>query len=118
MANSPDREALIAELAASRAALTGYTTALRADVALGAKLKRSFQANRTVWLGGAAVLGLLLSKVSSTRRKVVIHAPVAEAAKAGLVLSALKFGLNFAKPALFGWMKDRWLSRSAKHPAA
>ena len=47
MAKPPDRKALIAELAASRAALTGYTTALRDDVALGAKIQRSFHANRT-----------------------------------------------------------------------
>lgn len=118
MANPPDRKALIAELAASRAALTGYATALRDDVALGAKLKRSFHANRTAWFSGAAVVGLLLSRLTGRRTKVVIHSPVAEAGKTGLVLSALKFGLNFAKPALVGWITDRWLSRSPKHPAA
>lgn len=118
MANSSDHQALIAELAASRAALTGYTTAVRHDLDLGAKLKRSFKANQTAWLGGAAVLGLLLSKVPSTRRKVIIHAPpAAEAGKLALALTALKFALNFAKPALFDWVKDRWQSRSDKRPA-
>ncbi len=121
MAKPPDRKELIAELAAARAALTAYATAVRHDLDLGARLKRSFQTNRTAWLGGAAVLGLLLSKVPSTRRKVVIHAPSAEAGKAGkagLLLLALKFGLNFAKPALLVWVKDRWLGRSAKRSEA
>lgn len=119
MADTTDRKALIAELAASRAALTGYTAAVRHDLALGARLKRSFHANRTAWCGGAAVFGLLLSKLPSARRKVVIHAPpAAEAGKAALALTALKFALNFTKPALFGWVKDRWLARSAKRSAA
>ena len=118
MAKPPDRKALIAELAASRAALTGYTTALRDDVALGAKIKRSFHANRTAWLGGAAVLGLLLSRLPGSRRKVAIHAPAAEAGKAAFALTALKFGLDFAKPALLRWFKDRWLSRSGARPTA
>lgn len=118
MANPPDRKALIAELAASRAALTGYTTALRHDVAFGAKLKRSFHANRTAWLGGAAVFGLLLSRLPGSRRKVVIHAPAAGAGKAAFALTALKVGLDFAKPALLRWLKDRWLSRSGARPAA
>ena len=118
MANPPDRKALIAELAASRAALAGFATALREDVAVGAKLQRSFHANRTVLISGAAVLGLLLSRLPGRRTKVVIQSPAAQAGKAGLVLSALKFGLNFAKPALVGWITDRWLSRSGPRPTA
>ena len=118
MANPPDRKALIAELAASRDALTAYTTAIRHDLDFGAKLNRSFRGNQTAWLGGAALLGLLLSKVLPNRRKVVSHTPVAEAGKAALLLTVLKFGLNFAKPALFEWMKERWLNRSAKRSAA
>lgn len=118
MANSPDREELIAELAASRAALTGYTAALRHDFDFGAKLKRSFRAYPAVWLGGAALLGLLLSRLGSARRKLVARGPAirpetaAKAGKAAFALTALKFGLDFAKPALLRWVKDRYLSRS------
>ncbi|MEO6740890.1 MAG: hypothetical protein ABIP20_11595 [Chthoniobacteraceae bacterium] len=118
MANPPDHKALIAELAASRDSLTAYTTAIRHDLDFGAKVTRSFHGNQTAWLGGAALLGLLLSKLLPARRKVVIPTPVAEVGKAAFALTALKFALNFAKPALFGWMRDRWLNRAAKRSAA
>lgn len=118
MAHSPDRKELIAELAASRAALTGYTTALRHDFDFGAKLKRSIRAYPAVWFGGAALLGLLLSRLGSARGKVVTRGPAirpetaAKAGKAAIALTVLKFGLDFAKPALLRWVTDRYLSRS------
>lgn len=118
MANSPDHKALIAELAASRDAITAYTTAIRHELDFGAKVNRSFRGNQTAWLGGAALLGLLLSKLLPSRRKVVSPTPVADVGKAAFALTALKFALNFAKPALFGWVKDRWQSRSDKRSAA
>lgn len=109
MANPPDRKDLIAELAA---------TALRHDLDFGAKLKRSFRANAVAWFGGAAVLGLLLSKLPPARRKVVIHGPAlrseptAKAGKAAFALTALKFAFDFVKPALLRWVNARYLSRS------
>ena len=120
MANLPDRKELIAELAASRAALSGYSTALRHDFDFGAKLKRNFRVHPAAWIGGAALLGLLLSKLLPARRKVVIHGPAmgsqpaANAGKAAIALTALKFALDFAKPALLRWLTDRYVSRPGK----
>ena len=105
MAKPTDRKELIGELAASRAALTRCTTALRHDLDFGAKLKRGFHDNLGAWLGGAAVLGLFISRLPFGRRKVVGRGPAirpetaAKAGTAAFALTALKFALVFAKPA-------------------
>jgi len=118
MAKPPDRKELIAELAASRAAFTGYTTALRHDFDLGSKLKRSFRGHPAAWIGGAALLGLLLSKLPPTCRKIGVRGPALHsqpaknAGKAAFALTALKFTLDFAKPALLRWVTDRYMGRS------
>ena len=56
MADPTDKKILIAELAAARNELGGYTTALRHDLDFSAKLKRDVWTHPTVWFGGAAVL--------------------------------------------------------------
>ena len=118
MANATDKETLIDELAVARGELGGYTAALRHDLDIGARLKRAFRAHPAMWFGGAALLGLLLSRAIPRREKVVIKRPVfraketAAAGKAAFALTALKFGLDFAKPVLLGWFKDRYFSRS------
>ena len=116
MADSTDKKILTAELAAARSELVGYTTALRHDLDFGARLKRGVRTHPGVWFSGAALLGLLLSRVSPARRKVVVKRPAfrspetATAGKAAFALTALKFALDFAKPALLRWFKDRYLS--------
>ena len=118
MANSTDKETLIAELAVARGELGGYTAALRHDLDLGARLKRAFRAHPATWFGGAALLGLLLSKALPRWRKEDIKRPAfrekktAAAGKAAFALTALKFGLDFAKPVLLRWFKDHYLGRS------
>ena len=118
MANATDKETLIDELAVARGELGGYTAALRHDLDIGARLKRTFRSHPATWFGGAALLGLLLSKALPRRGKVVIKRPAfssketAAAGKAAFALTALKFGLDFAKPVLLRWFRDRYLSRS------
>ena len=115
MATTDDREELKTELAASRSAMRVYATALRRDLDFGAKLKRSVRDNPTTWFAGAGLLGLLLSKIPPTRRKVVVKGPKLrsdapkEAGKAAIALTILKFALDFAKPALLRWFKQRYL---------
>ena len=119
MADPTDKNILIAELAAARNELGGYTTALRHDLDFSAKLKRGVRMHPAVWFGGAALFGLLLSRISPTRRKP--SAPTsffrsqktAQAGKAAFALTALKFGLDFAKPVLLRWLKDRYLGGNA-----
>ena len=124
MATPADREKLKRELASSREAMTAYVTALGHDLDFGAKLKRGVQRNPWAWYAAAGILGLLLSKIPPLRRTVVVKGPrrksdaPKEAGKAAIVVSLLKFALDFAKPALVRWLRDRYLGKRAGSPAA
>ena len=113
MADTIHQKELTAELAAARSQMSGYVTALRQDLNVGARVKRGVAQNPAVWFGGAVVLGLLLSRISPGSRKVVVKSPAVhkkgaqDAGRAAFVLGALKFGLDFAKPALVAWVKSR-----------
>jgi len=119
MADSSDRKTLGAELDAARGAITGHAAAVRRDWNLSARLKTSVTNNRLAWVAGAAVVGLLLSKIPPLRRKVVVEVPhfaigkVEKRGKRGLLASVLKVGLALAKPALGLWAKERWFSNRA-----
>lgn len=103
--------------------MTIYMAALGHDLDFAAKLKRGVRGNPWAWYAAAGILGLLLSKIPPLRRTVVVKGPrrrseaPREAGKAAIVLSVLKFVLDFAKPALVRWLKDRYLGRRAASPA-
>lgn len=116
MAETTDQQTLAAELASARARMTGYASAIRRDLDVGARLKNSVAKNSAAWYAGAAVLGLLLSKIPPMRRKVVAGTPAfipsqtRKAGKLAMLLGVLKFAADFAKPALLFWSKRRFLS--------
>ncbi len=102
-----------------------YVSALRNDLDFGAKLKRGVRDNPWGWYAGAGIVGLLLSRIPSKRRKKVVikgpqmHSDVPkEAGKAAILVTVLKFALDFAKPTLMRWLRDRYLGsgRSPRTP--
>lgn len=123
MADSTDKKILIAELAVARGELAGYTAALRHDLDFGARLKRGVRIHPAAWFSGAALLGLMLSRISLGRGKAAVKRSAfrsektTPAGKAAFALTALKFGLDFAKPALLRWLKDRYLGGQANGKA-
>lgn len=124
MAETTDKQNLAAELANARARMMGYTAAIRRDLDVGARLKSSVAKNTAAWFAGAAVLGLLLSKIPPLRRKVIVEvpsfrsAPVQKAGKMAAFFGILKFAADFAKPAIVLWAKRRFVSErpSPKSP--
>lgn len=110
-----DQQKLKTDLASSREAMTANVTALRHDLDFGAKLKRGVRSNPLVWYAGAGLLGLLLAKIPPFHRKVVVKGPKRrseapeEAGKMAMALTVLKFALDFAKPALLRWFKERYM---------
>ncbi len=123
MAEPTDRKELIAELDAARSALAGYGRAIRHDLDFGHILKRSFRRHAPVWFGGAAIVGLLLSRLPARRQKVVMKTPLfggaKKAEKAGVIalaLPVLKFALDFAKPAMLRWFKSRYFDAPVPGP--
>ncbi len=123
MADSIHQKEIAAELAATRNQISGYVTALQRDLDFGSRLKRGVIRNPAAWFGGAAVLGLLLSRIPASRQKVILrgssvrYSEAQKAGRAGLVLSALKIGLDFAKPALLSWAKSRIFNGASARPS-
>lgn len=118
MAGHSERQALIAELDSARSQAAAYVTALRRDLSIGARLRESASRQPAPWFAGAAVLGLLLSQLPRSRRKVVVKGPAlrndqaATAGKAAFGLAVLKFALDFAKPAIMTWVKAKVFNRA------
>ena len=116
MADPIDKTKLTYELAAARAKMSGYAGALRHDLDIGARLKTGVTRNPVAWFAGAVVVGLVLSRIPTGHRKVVVKGPsfrnkdVEKAGKAATALAVLKFGLDFAKPAIVAWAKRRYFS--------
>lgn len=115
MAQDDDKAELIAQLAQARAAISGNAVALRHDLDFPTRAKKAFKRSPIPWLGGAALLGLLVARLPKRTKKVVTVSPkskaepiVEEAGKVGLVLGILKIAFNFARPALIRWATQRF----------
>src|ERR1043166_6563704 len=122
MAETTDKQELAAELARARGKRTGYATAIRRDLDVGARLKSSVIRNPCAWYAGAAVVGLLLSKIPTLRRKVVVAPRISfpgrpKTGKLAMVFGLLKFAADFAKPAFLFWLKRRSGSERPKPKA-
>ncbi len=107
MAGETDKAALVAEIAAARARLTETGDSLRvacegvrAKLDVPARAKKSFAQHKPAWLGGAALVGLLLSKIPARSKTVLIErgAGLAAPSKLAMLWSAAKFVGAVAKP--------------------
>jgi hypothetical protein len=103
----PDKAALLAEIAAARARLVETGEGLRAafeDVRhkldVPTRAKESFQENKPAWIGGAALVGLLLSKIPARKKTVLVERGLGLAAggKLAMLWGAAKFAATLAKP--------------------
>ena len=126
MAQDPDKIALITELSAARIRLGDNAQALRRDFAFAERAKLAFKRGPAPWLGGAAVLGLIVAQLPRRTKKVVqpkfnLHKEktAEKAGKAGLMLAAIKIGFDFARPILLKWLTQRFVGagRVAPPPA-
>ena len=97
-----DKLAIVAELAAARARLSATGDALRHSLDVPARAKESFKQHRPAWLGGAAIIGFVLSKLPSRKKTVFVERATGKvlgaAGKLGAIFSAAKFAFALAKP--------------------
>lgn len=119
---NPDTEkaALIAEIEAARARVASSGADLREE---GEKLRKrfdipgrtreSFEKNRPAWLGGAALIGLILSKIPARKKTVFVEQAtgtvLGAAGKLGAVWTAVKFAGGIAKP-FIGEAVAKWVA--------
>lgn len=117
MAQQPLKQSLTTEIETARAHLAACVSVLRKDLDVGSRVKARVARNPVAWFSGAAIVGLLLSRVPASRRKVIVKESAGwnhqaeKAGKAAFMLTVLKFGLNFAKPAIVSWVKKKLLDR-------
>ena len=111
MADESRKAELIADLARARGELTAHTRAVRRDLDVATRMKSSFRRHHLVWLAGAGLLGLLLTR--RPRRKQAAPrpwrkpAPEAKAVKAGLLLTAMKLAFDILRPVLTKWLANQ-----------
>ena len=122
MAGDEDRKAaLIAELARARGKIGGAADIVRAQLDVGARVKRAVSRNQWWWLGSAVFVGVLLAKLPARTKKVYVDEkgrklPRSTAMTAGLLLGAAKIAFDLAKPALLkmatrraeDFVRERW----------
>lgn len=123
MADQALKQSLVNDLAVARSQIGVNKAELREDLAIGRKLKRQLKRNPVPWFAGAAVFGLLLSKLAPMRRKVVVKPPklkspkAEDMGKAGIAVALLNFGLQLAKPTLLKLLRERFTSAFSAGPA-
>jgi hypothetical protein len=104
MSGNLRKEELRAELAAARREFTGSWTALKSDADVPRRVRESVRDRKAVWIGGAAVLGFVLSMMRGRRRKVLVDAKsrkkLETRQKAGLLMVLVKLALGILKPTL------------------
>lgn len=97
-----DKSALLAELAAARVRLSATGEGLRRQLDVASRAKESFREHRPAWLGGAALLGLVLSKLPARKKTVLIERAtgkaIGAAGKLGVAWSVAKFVFDSARP--------------------
>lgn len=99
---NPEKSALTAELASARARLSEAGGSLRTILDVRSRAMESFRRHRPAWLGGAALVGFLLSRLPARRKTVFVEKATGKAlggaAKFGLVWTAAKFVFGAARP--------------------
>lgn len=112
MAQDPRKAELTAELARSRSQITAQARLLGRDLDFATRARQAFARHPAVWIGGAALLGLLITQLPRRRkdpapRRKSAEPVLEEAGKAGLAVAALKIAFNIARPALTAWVTRR-----------
>jgi len=111
MADKSRKIELAAELDVARAEMSLNGAGLRRAMNVRENLHRSIQRNRSVWLGGGALLGLLLSLLFPSRHKSRVKEVRVQPEKrsmAGKVASGLfQAATVLAKPVIETWLKAR-----------
>lgn len=119
--NDTEKAALIAEIEEARrkiasagAALRDASESVRRTLDLPSRAKRSFEKHRLAWLGGSALLGVLLAKLPARTKTVFVEQATGVAGKLGTIWGIAKFATGIAQPFL-AELATKWLaSRTRK----
>ncbi len=94
---------LAVRAADSRRGLSDASRRLKVASDFGQRVQTSIRGNLFVWLGTAAVVGLVLAKLPARRKKIYVGSgvsPTAETAKGGLLLATAGLLFKIFRPFL------------------
>lgn len=100
------------EVARSRDSVAREFRAVRYELDIPRKIRRSFQEQTPVWIGAAALVGVLLF-VLPLRKKKVCAAPASadnsksKLVKAGFALGALRIAASLLKPLVLNFVVNK-----------
>jgi hypothetical protein len=119
MAGPADEEkrAVLNELAAARKRLSATGENLRRTLDVAARTRESFTRHRPAWIGGAALVGLVLSKLPARSKTVFVERTTGKAlgaaGKLGAVWTVARLAFDIAKP-LMGDLAGKSFSEISK----
>ncbi len=113
-----EKQRLVAAINSSRAELTRSGRALKSELSLKTKLRRSVSEHRTAWLGFSVVAGLIITRRLTRRPPPKQHtlrikrgAAPERIGQAALIPLAAKFVFDLARPTIMSWMRGQVLTR-------
>jgi len=102
---------LKAEIARSRDLLERDLRDLRSELDIPRKIRRSFRRNTALWIGAAAVLGVVLVMRTGRKKKVYVAAktemPTKKLVEAGFVLGAVRIAATLLKPVIINFISRK-----------
>jgi hypothetical protein len=112
-----ETDKLTRELAESRRRLSLNAAALAERANIARRLRQSVKRKPALWLGAAAVIGLLIAVRRPRARPIEIRTKAAletkQAGKAALAFGAVKIAFDIFRPAITAWAR-RQVSRNAR----
>ena len=123
MAQDERKAELIADLARARMQISRDVHVVGRDLDFPTRARQAFARHPAIWIGIALMLGLFVARIPLRRKKTAAPRKSAEpmiekAGMAGVVITALKFAFDIARPALMSWATRRFAERfdpSANH---
>jgi hypothetical protein len=99
------KEQLRAELDRARSALSTRASAVGEALDFKSRIRKSVGRNAVAWIGGAVLLGFVLSRLPRRKAKVRVKVPnddvdAGTVAKAGLGMAVAKMAFDVARPTL------------------
>ena len=102
---------LKAEIARSRDLVERDLRDLRSELDFPRKIRRSFRRNTALWIGAAAVLGVVLVMRTGRKKKVYVAAktavPTTKLVEAGFALGALRVAATLLKPMVVSFISRK-----------
>jgi Fe2+ transport system protein FeoA len=102
------------EIALSRERVTRTVRGVRSELDFPRKIRKSFQTQTILWIGGAVVIGALLTVLSRGKKTIYVNAKGGSGTKSkqkllamGFAVGALRIASNLLKPIIVGFVERK-----------